>query len=88
MGLGSIENALRCGCFCWHGHVQRIDPDTGPRKVGKTIPTGDNLRGHPRKTWLQCIEKDLKVWICCWFKIKRYGVGQSIPRVEVFMTMV
>ena len=61
MGLGSIENALRCGRLRWYGHVQRMDPDTWPRKVDKTIVTGNNPRGRPRKTWLQCIKKDLAV---------------------------
>ena len=28
IGLGSIENPLRCGRLCWYGHVQRLDPDT------------------------------------------------------------
>ena len=34
LGLGSIENALRCGRLRWYGHVQRMDPDTWPR-IGK-----------------------------------------------------
>ena len=38
-----------------------MDPDTWPRKVDKTIVTGSNPRGHPRKTWLECIRNDLKV---------------------------
>ena len=61
LGLGSIENVLRCGLLRWYGHVQRMDPDTWPRKVDKTIVTGNNPRGYPRKTWLQCIKKDLAV---------------------------
>ena len=60
--LGSIENALRCGRLRWYGHVQRMDPDAWPRKVYKTIVTGNNPRGHPRKTWwLQCINTGLAV---------------------------
>ena len=27
LGLGSIENVLRCGLLCWYGHVQCMDPD-------------------------------------------------------------
>ena len=61
LGLGSIENALRRGRLRWYGHVQRMDPDTWSRKVDKTIVTGNNPRGRPRKTWLQCIKKDLAV---------------------------
>ena len=49
-GLGSIENALRCGRLRWYGHVQRMDHDTWPRKVEKTIVNGNNPRGRPRKT--------------------------------------
>ena len=59
LGLGPIENTLRCGCFCRYGHVQRMA--TWPRKVDKTIVTGNNPRGCPRKTWLQYIKKDLAV---------------------------
>ena len=61
MGLESIENALRCEDLRWYGHVQRMDPDIWPRKVDKTIGTGNNPRGRPRKTWLQCIKNDLAV---------------------------
>ena len=61
LGLGYIENALRCGCLRWYGHVQRMAPDIWPGKVDKTIVTGNNPRGHPRKTWLQCIKRDLAV---------------------------
>ena len=61
IGLGSTENALRCGRLCWYGHVQRMGLDTWPRKVDKTIVTSNNPRGRPRKTWLQCIKKDLAV---------------------------
>ena len=51
MGLGSIENALRCGRLHWYSHVQPMDPDTWPRKVDKTIVTGNNPRGRPMKTY-------------------------------------
>ena len=27
LGLGSIENVLRCGLLCWYGHVRCMDPD-------------------------------------------------------------
>ena len=59
--LGSIENALRCGCLRCYGHAQCMDPDTWPKKVDKTIVTGNNPTGRPRKTWLQYIKKDLAV---------------------------
>ena len=61
LGLGSIENALRRGRLRWYDHAQRMDSDTWSRKVNKTIVTGNNSRGRPRKTWLQCIKKDLAV---------------------------
>ena len=38
-----------------------MDPEIWARKVDKTIVTGNNGRGRPRKTWLQCIKKDLAV---------------------------
>ena len=56
LGLCSIENVLRCGCLRWYGHVQRMDPDTYPRKVENIIVSGSNPRGRPRKTWMQCIK--------------------------------
>ena len=50
LGSGSTENALRCQRLRWYGHVQRMDPDTWTMKVEKTIVTGNNPRGRPRKT--------------------------------------
>ena len=41
LGFGSIENTLRCGRLRWYGHVQRMSPNTWPRKVDKTIVTGN-----------------------------------------------
>ena len=38
-----------------------MDPETWTREVDKTIVAGNNPRGRPRKTWLQCIKKDLAV---------------------------
>ena len=61
LGLCSIENVLRHGNLCWYGHLQCMDPDTWPRNVDNTIVTGGNPRGHPRKTWVECISNDLKV---------------------------
>ena len=61
LGLGYIENSLRSGRLRWYGHAQRMDPDTWPRKVGKTIVTGNNPRDRPKKIWLQCIKEDLAV---------------------------
>ena len=61
LGLCSIENVLRCGRLRWYGHVQRMDPDTYPRKVENIIVTGSNPRDRPRKTWMQCIKNDLSV---------------------------
>ena len=61
IGFSFYRNALRRGRLRWYGHVQRMDPDTWSRKVDKTIATGNNPRGGPRKTWLQCIKKNLAV---------------------------
>ena len=58
LGFGSIENALICGCLRWYGRVQCMDPDTWPRRVDKTIITGNTSRGNPRKTWLQSVKKN------------------------------
>ena len=52
---------FRCGRLRWYGHVQSMDPDIWPRKVDKTIVTGNNPRGNPRNTWIQCIKKDLTI---------------------------
>ena len=60
-GLCCIENVLTRGRLHWDGHLQCMDADTWPRKGLKTIVTGSNPRGRPRKTWLECIRSDLKV---------------------------
>ena len=57
----TIGGTKKSSGFGWYGYVQRMDPDTWPRKVDKTIVTGNNPRGCQRKIWLQCIKKDLAV---------------------------
>ena len=42
-------------------YLQRMNPDTWPRKMGKTVVTGSKPRGRPRNTCLECIRNNLKI---------------------------
>ena len=61
VGLCSIEDVLRRGRLRWFGHLQRMDPEIWPRKVDKLNIDGRFPRGRPRKTWMECVRRDLKV---------------------------
>ena len=61
IGFRFYRKCPDCGRLRWDGHDHGMDPDTWPRKVDKTIIAGNNPRGRPRKTWLQCTKKDLVV---------------------------
>ena len=37
LGLRSIKNVMRREPLRWYSHIQRMDPDTWLRRVGKTI---------------------------------------------------
>ena len=78
LGLCSIENVLRRGLLPCYGHLQRMDPDTWPRKADKTIVIGSNSRGRRQENMVEMNR---------WHITGLHGVGHSTPRVNAHVTM-
>jgi hypothetical protein len=39
----------------WYGHVKRMQEDRLPKLITEWIPGERRKRGHPRKTWMECV---------------------------------
>ena len=50
-----IQGRLRC-----FGHVMCIDIDSQIRQVMEVETTGKMKKGRPRKSWEECVKKDLE----------------------------
>ena len=50
-----IQGRLRC-----FGHVKCIDIDSQIRQVMEVETTGKMKKGRPRKSWEECVKKDLE----------------------------
>ena len=59
LGLNSIDEMLHWGRLRWYGHLLRMTPDVWPRRVMDVKVGGKMPRGRPRKTWLECVGKDM-----------------------------
>ena len=44
----------------WYGHVMRGDIDSQIREVMEVEITGKRKKGRPRKSWEECIKKDME----------------------------
>ena len=44
----------------WYGHVMRGDISSQIREVMEVEITGKRKKGQPRKSWEECIKKDLE----------------------------
>ena len=50
-----IQSSLR-----WYGHVMRGDISSQIREVMEVKITGKRKNGRPRKSWEECVKKDLE----------------------------
>ena len=57
LGLEEITAALRTRRLRWHGHVARSSG--GFEVVTEMTVPGSRGRGRPRKTWRECVNKDI-----------------------------
>ena len=44
----------------WYGHVMQGDIDSQIREVMEDEITGKRKKGRPRKSWEECIKKDME----------------------------
>ena len=53
-------NMIIQSCLRWYGHVMRGDKNSQIREVMEVELTGKKKKGQPRKSWEECIKKDLE----------------------------
>ena len=61
LGIEEVAVMVRRGRLRWFGHVERKDPDDWVSKCRNIEVEGARIRGRGRKTWGQCVLKDLEV---------------------------
>ena len=59
LGLEEITSALGTRRLRWYGHVCRSDESGGIKRANKYAVPGSRGRGRPRKTWNECVKKDI-----------------------------
>ena len=80
LGIGSVTNFVKRGRLGWFGHVERKAGDDWVRTCQGMVVDGCRGRGRGRKTWLQCVNDDLKD-----FGLKREdAMDRMIWRSKVF----
>ena len=62
-----IEDMITQSCLRWYGHVMRGDINSKIREVMEVEKTGKRKKSGARKSWEECIKKDLE----------RYGVRRE-----------
>ena len=56
-----MDGVLRRGRLIWFGHVVRKEADDWVSKCRKLeVVGGVKKKGRSRKTWMECVTKDLK----------------------------
>ena len=55
-----IEDMIIQNCLRWHGYVIRRDIKSQIREVMQLEITGKRKKGWQRKSWEECVKKDLE----------------------------
>ena len=59
-GVEDILLVIRKRRLAWFGHtLRRHDPNDPLRKIMHTEAPGRRPRGRPKKTWKECLKKDM-----------------------------
>ena len=58
LGIDEITSVLRTRRLRWYGHVQRATSCIN--SISQMTVPGSRVRGRPRKTWTECVKKDIK----------------------------
>ena len=56
-----MTEVIRRGRLRWFGHVERKEDDDWVKASQKFEVEGKRGRGRARKTWMECVEDDMKV---------------------------
>ena len=61
LGINSVTEVIRRGRLRWFGHVVRMKDDDWVKACQNFVVEGKRGDGRARKTWLECVEDDMKV---------------------------
>ena len=57
----NITERCRKARLRWFGHVKRRDQDYFGRQTLEMVPPGRRKRGRPKKRWMDCVNRDMRV---------------------------
>src|SRR2546425_13025107 len=60
LGIVGVDRVVRRGRLRWFGHVERKEADDWVSKCRNLEMVGGARKGRPRKTWMECVNKDMK----------------------------
>jgi hypothetical protein len=60
LGVVCVAERVRRGRLRWYGHVERKNAEDWVSKCRDLVVIGDRGRGRDRKTWMQCVEEDMR----------------------------
>jgi len=55
-----VSEVVRHGRLLWYEHLQRKDANDWVSKCRNLAVDGQRYRGSSRKTWMQCVEDDMR----------------------------
>jgi hypothetical protein len=61
LGIASVDAVVRRERLRWFGHVERKSDNDWVKKCQKLEVDGKGKRGRKRKTWIECVNSDMKV---------------------------
>src|SRR5437867_8336773 len=60
LGIVGVDSVVRRGRLRWFGHVERKEADDWVSKCRNLEVVGGVRIGRSRKTWMECVKKDMK----------------------------
>src|SRR2546425_11281233 len=60
LGIESVDRVVSHGRLRWFGHVERKEADDWDSKCRHLEVRGGVRKGGSRKTWMQCVNKDMR----------------------------
>ena len=60
LGIESVDSVVSRGMLRWFGHVERKEADDWVSKCRHLEVGGGVRKGGSRKTWMQCVNKDMR----------------------------
>jgi len=65
LSVFGVAEVVRRGRLWWYGHLQHKDESDWVSKSRILGVDGQKCRGKSRKTWMQCVEEDMKLVKLC-----------------------